>query len=790
MDRRRQELSRQSSSGVTPEAPGSPMMSPLTRHVRSGSTNVGQMRKPQTKAAAQRLAAVMAQRNDDDDDDDEDDNVSASASIGLAAGRAIRPRSPMTKNIGQRRVPQLAMPQQPSDEDREDDDTSVGGTSSNGRAIGRAVRPRSPMARNVPQRRVPQVMSQPSSDEDRDEDDLLVKGTPSIGLSTGRAVRPRSPMIKNQVQKRTPQVSTQPADEDTDEDDLLVSGRVSIGLAGGRSMRARSPMTKNMAQRRAQQAMPDQPGDEDNNDNDLSHDSSLSSGTGSIGFAGGRKRMPSSVSVRNSQEQASSARSTSFARVSSTAKSAEPLADRSTSDGQNLNPLEQPLSAHSTSAGQPTQSRSELEQPLPTQSAITSRSAITNSVEQPSSANLLAASRPSLKVKTVPMVPPSVSIALKPTSSVNQSETPKRDKRLSVDFRNISCLRERGSQNSASVLQDELDLLQEENDVLLEKLRLAEERFEEAEERTRQLEKEVAAIGEGVTLDADLLGRKEAALQQREAALRVAEQSSGGRPEEVAVLRAEAEIAKNEATSALEQIHEFEREVKSLRQQNERMVLTQEEMEEVVLKRCWLARYWSLCHRHGVLGDIAGEKFEYWSSLAPLPDEIVLEAGQNAKEDKVSSNNGISGEGNIETMLLVEKGLRELASLKAADAVALALAQNRHSNSQKSDEVKLPIEGQFDAFELSKEESEDVRFKQAWLIYFWRRAKTNGVEPEIADERLQFWINQSSRSSSSHDAVEVERGLVELRKLSIECQLWQKTRQSLELQINGKSQSG
>ncbi|GLT95357.1 hypothetical protein SLE2022_130430 [Rubroshorea leprosula] len=292
-------------------------------------------------------------------------------------------------------------------------------------------------------------------------------------------------------------------------------------------------------------------------------------------------------------------------------------------------------------------------------------------------------------------------------------------------------------------------------------------------------------------MSSDFLFRKEAALQQREAALRVAAQNSCvPDSEEIDNLRTEVETARDEAISALEQLHEAECEVKSLRHLNQRMKLSQEEMEEVILKRCWLTHYWTLCLRHGVHMDIAAARFEYWSSMAPLADEIVLDAGQRAKEDKLSSNNEPSGEENVESMLIVDKGLRELASLKVEDAVALAMAQNRHSNSIKFDDVKLPTEGQFEAFELSQEETEDVRFKQGWLAYFWRRAKMHGIEPDIVDERLQFWINQSSRSSSSHDAVEVERGLMELRKLNLEYELWQKSRQGLELELNAtKSQT-
>lgn len=42
---------------------------------------------------------------------------------------------------------------------------------------------------------------------------------------------------------------------------------------------------------------------------------------------------------------------------------------------------------------------------------------------------------------------------------------------------------------------------------------------------------------------------------------------------------------------------------------------------------------------------------------------------------------------------------------------------------------------------------------QAWLAYFWRRAKNHGLEPEIAEERVEYWINQGTQPLTSHDAV-------------------------------------
>jgi hypothetical protein len=43
---------------------------------------------------------------------------------------------------------------------------------------------------------------------------------------------------------------------------------------------------------------------------------------------------------------------------------------------------------------------------------------------------------------------------------------------------------------------------------------------------------------------------------------------------------------------------------------------------------------------------------------------------------------------------------------------------------------------------------------QAWLIYFWHRAKNNGVEDDIADERLQFWISRTMQKPAAHDEVD------------------------------------
>ncbi|KAA8542060.1 hypothetical protein F0562_023212 [Nyssa sinensis] len=420
-----------------------------------------------------------------------------------------------------------------------------------------------------------------------------------------------------------------------------------------------------------------------------------------------------------------------------------------------------------------------------------------NFVDHNPSVRSTSAGRPSMSVRSTTLVPPSRASLRTPVSipPIEPPSTRQREKRFTSDVGRID-IKDTGNQREASALRDELDMVQEENEIIIDKLRHAEEKREEAEARARELEKQVAALGEGVSLEAKLLSRKEAALRQREAALKAAKQTKDGREEEIAALHAELENLKEDTASAVEQLREAESEAKALRTMTQRMILTHEEMEEVVLKRCWLARYWGLAVRHGICADIAVTKHEHWSSLAPLPFEVVISAGQKAKEESWNSDvNGsdrsklardlsdLTGEGNIESMLSVEMGLRELASLKVEDAVVLTLAQHRRPNfiRQSFSDPKSAGDPKFtEAFELSHEESEDVLFKQAWLTYFWRRAKAHGVEEDIAEDQLQFWISRSGQSPTSHDSVDVERGLTELRKLGIEQQLWEVSRKEID----------
>ncbi|CAI5535579.1 unnamed protein product [Closterium sp. Naga37s-1] len=337
-------------------------------------------------------------------------------------------------------------------------------------------------------------------------------------------------------------------------------------------------------------------------------------------------------------------------------------------------------------------------------------------------------------------------------------------------------------------LKDDLDVLTEENEFLVDKLRMAEEDLKEKQARVQELEKQVAKMGEGLSLEARLLNKKEAVLKQREASLKeMKDKSKDVKEVEITTLRMELESQREEAAAALEEARQASEEVRALRSLTARILLTPEEKEEVVLKRCWLARYWALASRHGVHAEIASSRSEHWQKYSPLPFEVVIDAGRKAREEpdggeKEDKPAAVGTESNIESMFQVEKALRDLAALKVEEGVLLAMAQHRrpallkvHSAPSAAEEGPRMVE----SMDLSDEEVEDVRFKQNWLVYWWRRARDHKVEPDIAAERLAYWISRSTVKPTAHDAVDAERGLMEVRKLNLEQQMWDASRKDL-----------
>lgn len=107
-------------------------------------------------------------------------------------------------------------------------------------------------------------------------------------------------------------------------------------------------------------------------------------------------------------------------------------------------------------------------------------------------------------------------------------------------------------------------------------------------------------------------------------------------------------------------------------------------------------------------------------------------------------------------LLAVEEGLRELVKLKVEEAVLLKISQNQNPT--------LIWLG------LSREQAQDIQFKQSWLVYYWSRAHFFGVAKveDVAAERLLYWMNQTNKPLSYQDVVSVQRGLWELRNHTID----------------------
>lgn len=385
-----------------------------------------------------------------------------------------------------------------------------------------------------------------------------------------------------------------------------------------------------------------------------------------------------------------------------------------------------------------------------------------------------------------PIAPSTIPNTQRRSSAINArplaapEKTPERVRKPSMDLSTFQAKIE--SQTSAprreiAELNDQVDSLQEEKDTLIEKLRTLEVTLEREKTRSRELEKQVEkqipTIGDGLSLESRHKLRVEQARKQRDAEALMAanniarEDNGNGEAKEEEALRTVTDHV-SVADAA---------ELKVLQSVARRMSLTNEEREDMILKRCWIARYWALAHRYGAHPDVAHEKHEHWSSIARRPLETVILAGELAKQEAVgldrrngSGDHGprmaetihvdeAQGDGDLETLLLVEKALQELAFLRVEEIVLLCMAQRRHTTAIPPD--------------LTPEEVEEVKFKLAWLTYFWRRAKSKGLQDDIADERLQHWITRSNeKHPTTHDLVDVTRGLLELRKEGIEQQLW------------------
>eukprot|EP00270_Netrium_digitus_P001389 TRINITY_DN1147_c0_g1_i2.p1 TRINITY_DN1147_c0_g1~~TRINITY_DN1147_c0_g1_i2.p1 ORF type:complete len:561 (-),score=186.46 TRINITY_DN1147_c0_g1_i2:388-2070(-) len=380
------------------------------------------------------------------------------------------------------------------------------------------------------------------------------------------------------------------------------------------------------------------------------------------------------------------------------------------------------------------------------------------------------------------LTPPTIDMFLNESASIERRLNRPVEENKQVDVDKII--------QDASKFSEERELLMDERDYLLEKLRLTEEEICAEQAHTLELEKQLRSLGDGIPLESRIQSRKENLIKQRDATVKVMiEEGKGSKDDDVLPLRVEAQLEAELAASVRVMALETWEELEEMKSTTNRLLLTSDEKEEVVMKRCWLGRYWQLAERYGVHKDVAKLQNERWHKLAPCPLEVVLDIGQRAMEEaddgtgNFSSSAGlgnslmlsVTSEDTIESMLLVDEGLRCMAELQVEMAVQVVMAQHRspplmRPNASGDGVIEAPS---LETVELSEDEVEDVQFKQHWLVYFWRRAKNKGVEADIANERLRFWIMRARiQQPTPQDIVDVERGLEELRKLGMDHQLW------------------
>lgn len=237
-------------------------------------------------------------------------------------------------------------------------------------------------------------------------------------------------------------------------------------------------------------------------------------------------------------------------------------------------------------------------------------------------------------------------------------------------------------------------------------------------------------------------------------------------------------------TSLISQVENLEHEHKAccdkldLLHQNEdyamgdlswKFALTPQEMEILHVKRGWICYYWELAAKYGYKD--AEAKHDHWKNLCLQYDSNVVVCAGEATSGKILNlgSSPVLDLNNVETEFIdsmdeVEMGMGELAIRKVEDFVAEKLGYPE----KRSTDLGFPLS------EEDQEVFEYIKLRQAWLIYFWGRAKAYALVNN-AGVRLKFWKEEMEKfidKPSRTCAMTVKQGLLQLRKLGIECKLW------------------
>jgi hypothetical protein len=155
------------------------------------------------------------------------------------------------------------------------------------------------------------------------------------------------------------------------------------------------------------------------------------------------------------------------------------------------------------------------------------------------------------------------------------------------------------------------------------------------------------------------------------------------------------------------------------------------------------------------------------SSPAPSP-RTSLPPSQNATWPR-----------NFRDALQVEICMRHLVAVRAEERVIVALGDARRMESVV--DTSSSSAGVSDSNALSAEEIQEFHFRRAWLRLMWARAREAGIHLGISDDREEHWSasmramtdeNMRDAVQFKRDALAVDKGLKEMRTLSIETRLW------------------
>ena len=166
------------------------------------------------------------------------------------------------------------------------------------------------------------------------------------------------------------------------------------------------------------------------------------------------------------------------------------------------------------------------------------------------------------------------------------------------------------------------------------------------------------------------------------------------------------------------------------------------------------------------LDDDMDSDQEITSSVAPSP-RTSLPPSQNATWPR-----------NFRDALQVEICMRHLVAVRAEERVIVALGDARRMESVVD---ASSIAGVSDSNALSADEIQEFHFRRAWLRLMWARAREAGIHLGISDDREEHWSasmramtdeNMRDAVQFKRDALAVDKGLKEMRTLSIETRLW------------------